>query len=497
VTLRGVDKSYGAVAALRGIGLDLYPGEAHGLVGENGAGKSTLMNILGGVVQPDAGSIRLAGEDYAPADPLEAARRGVAFIHQELNLFANLTVAENLFLTRFPRRRAVGLPLIDRRQLRARTASLLAEVELQVPPDTSVGRLSQGERQLVEIARALGADARLIIFDEPTTSLTAREAGRLFAMMGRLRARGIAMIYISHLLGDVLRLSDDIAVLRDGELVDSGRAGDFTSDRLVSRMVGRQLERLYPERMTAPGTRTVLEVRGLSQPGVFSGLQFSLREGEMLGVFGLMGSGRTEMARAIFGLDPCAEGEVLVEGSSFRPAPGASIVRRVAFLTEDRRHEGLLMEATVMENVSLASLPRYARRPLRLIDRRLLEPAVAGAVEEAGIRAVALDRQEARTLSGGNQQKTVLAKWLLAGPRVFILDEPTRGIDVGAKHEIYGLMNDLAARGAGLLFISSEIEELIGMCDRILVLRRGEIAAEFPRREFDREAILRTALGQG
>jgi ribose transport system ATP-binding protein len=494
--LEGISKSFFGVPVLRGITLSASEGRVLGLIGENGAGKSTLMNIIGGVLPPDSGCMRIAGRSYAPRDPLEASRRGVAFIHQELNLFTNLTIEENIFIASFPRRRFLGGSFIDRRAVRARAEALLAEVDLHARPDAPVAALRPGERQLVEIAKALSADARIIIFDEPTTSLTARETEKLFALVERLEARGISMVYISHILGDVKRLCSEIAVLRDGELAGVGPAAELDLDRMVSLMVGRRIEQLYPPRGAAPGTRPLLEVRGLSEPGIVKDVAFTLREGEVLGVFGLMGSGRTELARIIFGLDARAAGEVLLGGEPLRePGPRGSIRRGLAFLTENRREEGLLMDASVAENIALVALPSFVRSRLGLLDRKGLARAVDAASERAGIRGAALDRQTARTLSGGNQQKAVLAKWLIERPRVLILDEPTRGIDVGAKHEVYRLINDLAGAGTGILFISSEIEELLGMCDRILVLSKGELKRTFERTELDRERILRAALG--
>jgi ribose transport system ATP-binding protein len=491
---RDIGKSFFGVSVLRGVTLALRPGHVLGLVGENGAGKSTLMNVLGSVFPPDSGTMTLAGQPYAPGSPAEAGRRGIAFIHQELNLFPNLSIAENLFLPAFPRRRRPWLPWIDRRHTHARARELLEAVDLRRPPETPVEDLSPGERQLVEIARALTIEARVIIFDEPTTSLTAHEAGRLFALIRGMKARGIATIYISHVLGDVLRLCDDVAVLRDGQLVGSGPVGEFTADRMITLMVGRSLGQLFPERTAAPSQEVVLEARGLAQPGVVAGVSFALHRGEVLGVAGLMGSGRTELARILFGLDPCTGGEVLLGGVPLGRLPPRERIRRgLAFLTEDRRAEGLMMEASIAENIALASLPAFARRGTGLVDRRRADEAVAAAGRAAQLRTPEA-RRAVKTLSGGNQQKVVLAKWLLTRPAVLILDEPTRGVDVGARHEIYRLIDRRAAEGAGVLMISSEIEELMGLCDRILVLSRGEIRAAFDRRAFDREAILRAAL---
>jgi ribose transport system ATP-binding protein len=492
--LEGIGKSYFGVSVLRDVSLALGQGRVLGLVGENGAGKSTLMNVLGGVVRPEQGSMVLDGRAYAPQAPAEASARGVAFIHQELNLFPNLSIAENLVIPRFPRARPRWARMIDRRGTRSRAAEVLAAVGLDRAPETLVGDLSPGERQLVEIGRALTIDARIIILDEPTTSLTPHESAHLFRLIGRLRGQGIAMIYISHNLGDVLALCDEIAVLRDGALVAAGPVAEFDADRLIALMVGRSLGPLFPDRTAPPGDEVVLEAEGLSQPGVIEGVSFSLHRGEVLGVAGLMGSGRTELARILFGLDPCARGDVRLNGRSLRRLPPrARVGLGMAFLTEDRREEGLMMEASIADNIALASLRSFARPATRLIDRQRTGARVAEVVQAVRLGAAEPTRA-VKTLSGGNQQKVVLARWLLTGPAALLLDEPTRGVDVGAKFEIYRLIDSLAAGGAGVLVISSEIEELIGLCDRIIVLSRGTIAGTFDRARFDREAILRAAL---
>jgi ribose transport system ATP-binding protein len=491
-------KSFFGVQVLHEVGFSLRPGQVLGLVGENGSGKSTTMNILGGVLPMDAGRMTLNGADFRPRTPRDAEARGIAFIHQELNLFRNLSVAENLFIAGFPRR-VSWLPFIDRATVRARTQELLAAVDLDVPPNTPVSRLSQGERQLVEIAKALGAKARIIIFDEPTTSLTTRETDRLFDIIGRLRRQGIAIIYISHILGDVLRLCDDVVVLRDGHVVGRAPRAEMTIERMISQMVGRTIDQLFPPREPAarPGP-PVLEVRGLNQRGMVKDIAFSLQPGEVLGISGLMGAGRSELARILFGLDPHESGEVRVGGTLLRTlSPAACMALGMAFLTEDRRAEGLMMEASIADNVALASLPAFGASWLRLIERTRLGDEVARVSEAVRINARDLQRTLVKNLSGGNQQKAVIGKWLLHQPRVFILDEPTRGIDVGAKYEVYKIVNQLAADGAGVLFISSEIEELTGMCDRILVMAHGEITGSFARAEFDREAILRAAMWHG
>ena len=492
IELRAIDKSFGGVPVLKGVSFAVSAGHTLGLVGENGAGKSTLMNILGGNHQPDAGEMRLGGQPYAPRHPQDARHGGVAFIHQELNLFGNLSIAENLFLTDFPR--AGRMPWIDRKALRRQAAALLQRVGLDVPAETLVEKLSAGEQQLVEIAKALASDARLIIFDEPTTSLTSQETGRLFALIGQLRAAGIALIYISHTLEDVLRLCDDIVVLRDGEVAGSGPAPEFTLNRLVSLMVGRSITQLFPPRASSPSAAPLLEVRQLSQPGIAARISFTLHRGEVLGLAGLMGSGRSELARMLFGLDPYASGQVLLEGSPVGPGPRENIQRGFVFLTENRREEGLCLEASIADNIALATLPAHASTVLGRLDSKGITRAVGTIRQAMGLTPAARDGSPVKTLSGGNQQKVVLAKWLLARPSVLILDEPTRGIDVGAKFDIYQLINELAAQGAGVLLISSEIEELAGLCDRILVMNRGEIHGEFARAEFDRERILAAAL---
>ncbi|MBM3840999.1 MAG: sugar ABC transporter ATP-binding protein [Verrucomicrobia bacterium] len=562
LSFSGITKSFFGVAVLKEVSFSVPAGQTLGLVGENGAGKSTLMNILGGNLTPDAGQMSLAGEPHAPAAPKEATRAGVAFIHQELNLFPNLSIAENLFLAAFPRlgqkvvrgssfvdrgstdttrvqqrstinepqttnheprtrnneqrTPSIGLPWIDRRTLRSRTTELLRQVGLDHPPDTPVERLSAGERQLVEIAKALSIEPRLIILDEPTTSLTARETEHLFALLNRLRERGIAMIYISHALNDVLRLCDSIVVLRDGAVVGQGPRAEWTVERMITLMVGREMEQLFPQRprsnpgspsasAAGPGSTSgaessdaILEVAGVTQPGIVADISFRLRAGEVLGISGLMGSGRTELARILFGLDPMERGEILLAGRPIeRLSPRERVAAGIAFLTESRRDEGLCLDASIADNLALVALPRHASRPAGWLDQGAMNAALQAARRAVTLSASARDLQPAKTLSGGNQQKVVLAKWLLNEPRVFILDEPTRGIDVGAKHEVYSLINQLVGRGAGVLMISSEIEELIGMCDRILVMNRGRIRDEIHLHQFDRERILKAALHEG
>jgi ribose transport system ATP-binding protein len=490
---QGLDKAFFGVPVLKGITLDIERGSFVGLVGENGAGKSTLMNILGGVVSHDAGQMLLNGEVYEPRDPRHAEAAGIAFIHQELNLFTNLSIAENFFISGFPTMGKV--PLLNRGEIAKRARGYLEMVDLKVSPDVLVERLTPGERQLVEVAKALSMEARIIIFDEPTTSLTARETERLFELIGRLRAEGRTIIYISHILGHVMRLSDAITVLRDGALVAHGPASEFTIDRMISSMVGRDIESLYPPRTAPPTDDLMLEVRNLSKAGISHKIDLKLHKGEVLGVFGLMGSGRSELAQIIFGLDDFDEGEVLIDGKPVKElSPTRNIRQGMAFVTENRREEGLMMEATVAHNLSLAALPAYSTRLIHVVRSSALATAVKGSVSSLSIKVNDAFRSEAKGLSGGNQQKVVLGKWLMTEPSILIIDEPTRGVDVGAKYEIYEIIDRIAANGTAVLFISSEIEELTGMCDRILVMGQGEVLGSFERAQFDKEAILRTAF---
>lgn len=493
LAIRGIGKSFFGVPVLSDVSLEIGAGRVLGLVGQNGAGKSTLMNIVGGNTAPDSGDMLLDGNAYAPADAREAERNGVAFIHQELNLFANLSIAENIFITAMPRG-AAGL--IDRAQLRRRAAALLREVDLDLSPDTPVEQLSPGERQLVEVSKALQLDARIVIFDEPTTSLTPRETSRLFALIDRLRSGGTAVVYISHILADIERLADDVAVLRDGKLVAAGPRPNFPAARMINLMLGRDIDQLYPPHRPAVRDQILLEAKSLSLPGVVKGIDLSLRQGEILGVFGLMGSGRTELARLLFGLDRFHGGELVVQGRRVtRMTPRRAIAARMAFITENRRDEGLMMNVSIAENIVLASL-RALGNALGMLDERAVTASAATFASALQVRSGPIDTQPARSLSGGNQQKVVIAKWLMSGPSIFLLDEPTRGIDVAAKYEIYSIVKDLVAAGSGVIFISSEIEEVMAMADRILVMRQGEIACDFTREQFSKEGILRAAFGE-
>lgn len=487
----GIDKSFFGVSVLQDISFQLSAGVTLGLVGENGAGKSTLMNIIGGILQPDRGSMRVRGEAFAPNSPRDAERSGIAFIHQELNLFPNLSIAENIFLTHFPQR----LRSIDKKKMHGKTAELLRRVGVPLPPTEQVENLSAGERQLVEIAKALNQNAQLIILDEPTTSLTARETERLFELIKTLRSKGIAMIYISHALDHIQQLCDQIVILRDGQIVGTNQVAEFNSAQVVSLMVGRDIEHQYPPSTRKPDGKTVLSVRNVSCTGTVEDISFDVRKSEIVGIAGLMGSGRTELARILFGLDKMTSGEIELNGQAITNLPTRERIKSgMAFLTESRRDDGLCVQASILDNMGLVAAHKFANRALGLLRMRWYRSNIDRIRTSVKLTPTAKNQQTVQTLSGGNQQKVVLAKWLLNEPCFLILDEPTRGIDVGAKYEIYRLIDELAARGASILMISSEMEELIGVCDRIFVMNRGEIKDELTRQEFSQERIMHSAL---
>jgi len=497
--MEGVTKSFSTVRVLHGVSFEVGVGEVLGVVGENGSGKSTTMNIIAGILAPDEGTMVLDGHKFLPPNRRAAEKTGIAFIQQELTVFPNLSVEENLLLGRAPRVSG-ALPFISRKQRRTRAMEFLQAVGLDVNPGTSASQLSTGERQLLEIARGLSIDARVMIFDEPTTSLTNKETERLFALIRRLKSSGIAIIYISHALNDVLQLSDKLLVMRDGRVTFHGPKAVMTPEQLIVAMVGRSIDALFPPSRGTVSKREetpLLELRGVSEPGIVEGINLKVTAGEIVGISGLMGSGRSELARIIFGLDFHRQGQIKANGASLTSGDLSARLRSgMAFLTEDRRHEGLMMDASASENMALAALRSFSSSIYGRLQTTTLKPALKEMAGRLHLKCDNIDTSPARSLSGGNQQKVVIGRWLLCQPKLLILDEPTRGVDVGAKEEIYALLAVLVAQGKGILVISSEIEELIGLCDRIVVMHRGCIVSEFNRVEFDQKKILSAAFGR-
>lgn len=488
--ISGVGKSFPGVRALHDVSFSVGAGEVVAVLGENGAGKSTLMKILAGVQMPDTGSVRLEGAPVQIHSVEEGLSLGIALIHQELNLATNLSIGANLFLGREPVKRG----LIDEREIELRSRKLLGRVGLDLDPATLVGDLSIGRQQLVEIAKALSTNARILIMDEPTSSLSQGETERLFEVVKDLRQNGVSILYISHRLGEVVELADRVVVLRDGENAGELARAEINHDRMVSLMVGRDLAQFYAHQPHPPG-EVVLSVSGLRTPAHPShGIDFELRAGEIVGMAGLVGAGRTELLETLFGITPAVGGTVIVEGVPRTLVnPRAAIAAGMALVPEDRKQQGLILEMAVADNISLASISRDQRAGFLnfAAERRITEEMT----ERMRIKTPS-SRQIVRFLSGGNQQKVVLGKWLAMKPRILFLDEPTRGIDIGAKREIYALMEDLAKQGVAILFVSSELEEVIGMSDRALVMHEGRLAGALKREELGEESIMRLATGR-
>lgn len=471
LTLDGIEKSFPGVRALAGAKLALYPGEVHALMGENGAGKSTLIKVMAGAHRPDAGTVTFDGRPVRINTPQEAQALGIAVIYQEFNLIPYLTARENLFLGREHTR----LGFFDRRAEDRQATALLARLGVHVRTDVPCRDLTVAQQQAVEVARALAVEARVLIMDEPTAALTQQEVGRLFGVIAELKAQGLAILYVSHRMDEVFRIADRITVMRDGAWIDTQPACAFTRESLIARMVGRTLDQEFPKQ-AAPLGEPRLEVRGLQRLPAVCDVSFSVRRGEVLGVTGLVGAGRTEMVRLLFGADRCMAGEIRIDGQAVRlRTPRDAIRHGLCLLTEDRKTQGLVLGRSVRENYALPNLSRLSWHGL--IDRKAEQQGFADAVRDLRIR-VAGPNQLAGTLSGGNQQKVVLAKWLASQAHIFVFDEPTRGIDVGAKVEIYHLINRLAAEGKAILMVSSELPEVLGMSDRILVMRQGTLAGE-------------------
>ncbi|HEX6472655.1 MAG TPA: sugar ABC transporter ATP-binding protein [Streptosporangiaceae bacterium] len=500
LALAGASKSFGAVRALRDVTLELYAGEVHGLAGENGAGKSTVVKTFAGVHRPDSGEVLLDGEPVAFHGPADAQRAGVAVIYQEPMLFPDLSVAENIFMGRQPRGR---LGRIDRRAMHAATAELFRQLGVAMDPQQPARGLSIADQQVVEIAKALSRNARVLVMDEPTAALTGQEVARLFAVTRTLRDRGCAILFISHRLEEIFELCRRVTTLRDGRLIATEDVAGLTADDLVRRMVGRELGALYPR--PEHGTRgqatdghgageVALKVSRLTREGVFTDVSFEVRRGEIVALAGLVGAGRSEVARAVFGVDRWDAGRVEVGGRALPAAsPSAAMSAGIALVPEDRRQQGLVMELSIERNIGLTQLRAMRRGPL--ISRRIERDRAADWALRLRLRFARL-ADAVGVLSGGNQQKVVLAKWLATEPSVLIVDEPTRGIDVGTKAEVHRLLSELAAGGLAVLMISSDLPEVLGMADRVLVMHEGRLVAEIPRGEATEEKVMAAATGQ-
>ena len=486
--MEGVHKRFPGVHALKGVSFDVRPGEVHALLGENGAGKSTLIKTIAGVHKPDEGEIRWRGEAVSFSNPKDSQAKGIDTIHQELSLYPELTVAENIFLGHAPHRRVGPFKWLDWQKMNRRAKEVLADLEVTTLDVTEkVGTLNVGNRQRVEIAKALSLDAQLLIMDEPTAALSESDVESLFKTVRLLRERGVGIIYISHKLSEVFELADRVTVLRDGEYVGTKEVAEVSEGDLINMMVGRTIENLFPKQDAEIG-EVVLEVRNLQNEPYTRDVSFQVRAGEIVGLAGLVGAGRSETAQLIFGIMPMQSGEVFINGKKANiMQPAQAVAQGIAYVPEDRGTQGLIKEMTVRENLSMAVLRGLSSASfIQSKDERKL---AADAIEQFGIRAYGPE-QIVNNLSGGNQQKVVVGKWLASDPKVLIIDEPTRGVDVGAKSEIHRLMSKLAAeRGLAILMISSELPEILGMSDRVLVMRGGRIVAEYSRAEASQEKI--------
>ena len=490
--LENISKEFPGVKALSGVNFDLRAGEVHAVCGENGAGKSTLMKIISGVYQPNSGSITFKGEPMRFSSTLQSEAVGIAIIHQELNLVPHLTVAENIYLAREPRR---GF-LVDRKKLIADARRCLHRIGVNIDPTVQVRTLSVAQCQMVEIAKALSLDAAVLIMDEPTSSLTEQEAQLLFKVIRDLKAQGTGIIYISHRLDEMVEIVDRVTVLRAGRYISTDDFADLTLDDIVARMVGRSLEDKYPEPTRVPGEHVIFSASGLTRHGVFSDIGFEIRRGEILGFAGLMGAGRTEVARAIFGADPLHSGTITLDGKELKITdPRNGIEAGIAYLSEDRKANGLAIKMPVDANLTMARMDGVSNR-FGVIDRKKHHDASQHYVDLLNIKTPSLT-QPVRLLSGGNQQKIIIGKWLFREPRVMFFDEPTRGIDIGAKFAIYQIMDELAARGIAVVLISSELPEVLGMTDRIAVFHAGRITATLTTRDTNQEEIMHYASGSG
>ncbi len=492
--MRDVVKTFPGVKALDHAQLKLRPGTVHALMGENGAGKSTLMKCMFGIYKMDEGQIVYEGEPIQIKDPLDALNHGIAMVHQELQPIPERSVAENIFVGRYPIKKLLGFyPIIDHKKMYEDTAKLLEEVRMPFDPRAKLGTLSVSQMQLVEIAKAVSANCKVLILDEPTSSLTENEVEALFRIVDDLRAKGVSIVYISHKMDEILRISDEVTIMRDGQYIGTWAAKELTTDKIITKMVGRELENLYPPRENVPG-EVVFEVRDFTSinPKSFRDVSFQLRRGEILGVGGLVGAQRTELMEGLFGIRAHAKGKIYYKGEEIHVSrPRDAIKKGLAMLTEDRRATGIMGVLSVADNVAIASLNEYVDAGI-VLNRKKIEKLVADNVAKLSIKTPS-SKTLIQSLSGGNQQKVLISRWLANDPDVFILDEPTRGIDVGAKYEIYCIIADLAKQGKSIIMISSEMGELIGMSDRVMVMCDGKVTGFIDGDKANQENIMELA----
>lgn len=489
VIMKNIYKAFGTNAVLEGVNFDTHGGEIHALMGENGAGKSTMMNILTGMHKKDQGTILINGKEHSYTNPKEAEEHGVSFIHQEMNTWPQMTVLENLFIGKEMKNK---IGFIRSKEMKTLALKTFKELGITMDLDADVQTLSVGQQQMIEIAKALMTDCQVLIMDEPTAALTDREIRMLFKIIQHLKTKEVAIIYISHRMEEIFEISDRITVMRDGMTVDTTLTKETNVDDVVRKMVGREISDYYPKKNAEIG-ETVFEVKNLSGTSGFENISFSVKSGETVGFSGLMGAGRTEIMRGIFGIDPISQGEIILEGKKVQlKNPSTAIKAGVGFLTENRKDEGLVLDFSIKDNISLPSIDEFRVRGL--IDTKTEDEFVQLLMKRLTVKAQNEDIS-AGSLSGGNQQKVVLAKWIGIGPKVLILDEPTRGVDVGAKREIYQLMNELAERGVAIVMVSSDLPEVLGVSDRILVVHEGKIAGELNRTEATQEKIMNLATG--
>lgn len=489
IEMKGINKAFGSNQVLRDAGFVLEDGEVHALMGENGAGKSTLMKILTGVYKKDAGTITIDGKEVNFKNPQEAEKAGIIFIYQELNVLYDLTVEENLFMgkeiTKF-------FGICDKKAMRAKAQEVMEKMGVNIPVDAVMSDLSVGQQQMVEICKALMVDAKVLIMDEPTAALTERETESLFKVMKSLREKDVSIVYISHRMEEIFELCDRITILRDGSYIGTEKISEINMDGVVRMMIGREIGERFPKRDVKIGD-VVLRVEGLTRKEIFHDVSFDVRAGEVLGVAGLMGAGRTEIMRAIFGCIPKDQGNIYIEGQKVRiKNPEQAIKAGIGFITEDRKTEGLLLEKSISDNIEIANLKTVSKKGV--LSRKKEKDLVKKEIEEFHIKCFG-PWHECNNLSGGNQQKVVLAKWIATNPKILILDEPTRGVDIGAKKEIYNVINQMAALGVAVVMVSSELPEVLGMSDRIMVVREGEVRGVLDGKAADQEKIMTLATG--